>query len=223
MPLKAVFFDIDGTLVDSNDFHVMAWQEAFRDHGHVIQQERIHAQIGKGADQLIPALLPSLDAASQEAMAHRHGEIFRTRYLEQVRSFPCAADIIELLHEKGKRAVLASSADKVEVEHYVKLLEVGHALSGIVSNDDVKNSKPAGDIFVAALASVFPLSASETLAVGDTIYDVQSALKSAIRTVALRSGGTSEEILADAGAAYVFASVKELFDHYDASPLNDNG
>jgi phosphoglycolate phosphatase-like HAD superfamily hydrolase len=219
MPLKAIFFDIDGTLVDSNDFHVMAWQEAFRDHGHFIERDRIRAQIGKGADQLIPALLPDADRATEKAIGHRHGEIFQTRYLKEVKPFPCAAALIDLLPTKGKRVLLASSAGKAEVDHYVELLGVGHALTGTVSKDDVKNSKPAGDIFAAALASVFPILASETLAIGDTPYDVESALKSDIKTIALRSGGISEETLADAGALYVFASVKELFEHYDRSPL----
>jgi membrane protein len=219
MPLKAIFFDIDGTLVDSNDFHLMAWQEAFRDHGHFIERDRIRAQIGKGADQLIPALLPDADRATEKAIGHRHGEIFQTRYLKEVKPFPCAAALIDLLSTEGKRVLLASSAGKAEVEHYVELLGVGHALTGTVSKDDVKNSKPAGDIFAAALASVFPILASETLAVGDTPYDVASALKSDIKTIALRSGGVSEETLADAGALYVFASVKELFEHYDRSPL----
>ncbi len=219
MPLKAIFFDIDGTLVDSNDFHLMAWQEAFRDHGHFIERDRIRAQIGKGADQLIPALLPDADRATEKAIGHRHGEIFQTRYLKEVKPFPCAAALIDLLSTKGKRVLLASSAGKAEVEHYVELLGVGHALTGTVSKDDVKNSKPAGDIFAAALASVFPILASETLAIGDTPYDIESALKSDIKTIALRSGGVSEETLADAGALYVFASVKELFEHYGRSPL----
>ena len=77
MPLKAVFFDIDGTLVDSNEFHVMAWDEAFRDHGHPVPQDQIRVQIGKGADQLIPTLLPDLNEKTRKAIADRHGEIFR--------------------------------------------------------------------------------------------------------------------------------------------------
>src|ERR1700761_3788573 len=84
MPLKAVFFDIDGTLVDSNEFHVMAWDEAFQDHGFKAEKAQIRTQIGKGADQLIPSLLPEATKEQQDAMAHRHGEIFRTRYLGQV-------------------------------------------------------------------------------------------------------------------------------------------
>lgn len=221
MPLKAIFFDIDGTLVDSNDFHVAAWDEAFHEAGFWVSTETIRGQIGKGADQLIPSLFPDMGKEQQKKTANRHGEIFRNRYLEQVKPFPRATDLVEMLHTKGKHVLLASSADKAEVEYYVDLLKIGHALNGTVSNDDVKHSKPAGDIFAAALASVFPLSASETFAIGDTPYDVESALKSDIKTIALRSGGASEEQLAEVGAAYIYASVKELFESYDKSPLKD--
>ena len=221
MPLKAIFFDIDGTLVDSNEFHVMAWQEAFRDQGYPLASESIRVQIGKGADQLIPALVPDLGEETRKAMADRHGEIFRTRYLKQIRAFPHASDLIEMLHAKGKQVILASSADKAEVDYYVDLLKIGSMITGTVSNDDVENSKPAGDIFAAALAQVFPMTASETLAVGDTPYDVESALRSDIKTIALRSGGFSGETLAGAGAPYIYASVKELFDSFAASPLQD--
>ncbi len=221
MPLKAVFFDIDGTLVDSNDFHVTAWQEAFHDHGYQVEQEKIRGQIGKGADQLIPSLLPALDARGRQAIADRHGEIFRTRYLPQVKALPHARDLIELLHAKGKRVILASSAEQAEVAHYVHLLKVEAMLSGTVSKDDVRQSKPAGDIFAAALAQVFPIGAGEVLAIGDTPYDVQSALRSDIKTIAVRSGGFSGQTLAEAGAPYIYASVKELFDNFDISPLRD--
>jgi phosphoglycolate phosphatase-like HAD superfamily hydrolase len=221
MPLKAVFFDIDGTLVDSNEFHVMAWQEALHGHGYPVTSEDLRIQIGKGADQLIPALLPNLGEDTQKAMASRHGEIFHTRYLKQVKPFPHASDLIEILHAKGKQIILASSADRAEVDYYVQLLKINTMLTATVSNDDVESSKPAGDIFAAALAQVFPMAASETLAIGDTPYDVESALRSNIKTVALRSGGFSGETLAEAGAPYIYASVKELFDVFDASPLKD--
>lgn len=219
MPLKALFFDIDGTLVDSNEFHAMAWQEAFHEAGHQIGLDKIRAQIGKGADQLIPSLAPDLDDKARKAVAHRHGEVFRTRYLGQIKPFANATDIVELLHVRGKQVLLASSADKAEVDHYARLLMIDHLLTGTVSKDDVANSKPAGDIFAAALGQVFPMTASETFAIGDTPYDVESALRSNIRTIAVRSGGFSGETLAEAGASYVYASVKELFDQFAASPL----
>lgn len=221
MPLKAVFFDIDGTLVDSNEFHVMAWEEAFRDHGLLADKEAIRGQIGKGADQLIPSLFPGLGLDRQKPIAERHGEIFRLRYLKQVRPFPRATDLIEMVHAKGTHVILASSAENAEVEHYVEMLRVGPILTGTVSKDDVANSKPAGDIFAAGLAQVFPTNANETLAIGDTPYDVESALRSQIKTIALRSGGFSGQTLAEAGALHIYASVKELFDNFDRSPLQD--
>ena len=221
MPIKAVFFDIDGTLVDSNDFHVLAWDEVLRDHGHRFEHDEIRTQIGKGADQLLPTLIPGIDPVTLKAISKRHGEVFRTRYLKQVKAFPCATDLLEMLHMKGKRVLLASSADKPEVSYYVELLKVGSYLAGTVSNDDVEHSKPAGDIFAAALAQVFPMAPTETLAVGDTPYDVQSALRSQIKTIALRSGGFSAETLAGAGAPYLYASVKELFESIETSPLLD--
>src|ERR1700749_4428730 len=121
----------------------------------------------------------------------------------------------------ARMTAILASADKAEVDYYVQLLKIGTLIAGTVSNDDVENSKPAGDIFAAALAQVFPMAASETLAIGDTPYDVVSALRSDIKTIALRSGGFSAETLAGAGAPYIYASVKELFDAFDASPLQD--
>jgi phosphoglycolate phosphatase-like HAD superfamily hydrolase len=218
--VKAVFFDIDGTLEDSNDFHVMAWQEAFRDHGHPFEKGQIRGQIGKGGDQLVPSLMPGIDEKARKAISDRHGEIFRPKYLKQVKPFPHAFDLIEMLHAMGMKMLLASSSERTEVEHYVELLKVAPFLTGIVSKDDVANSKPAGDIFAAALSQVFPLAASETLAVGDTPYDVESALRSDVKTIALRSGGFSEEVLGDAGALYIYGSIKDLFDHFETSPLN---
>jgi HAD superfamily hydrolase (TIGR01509 family) len=221
MPLKAIFFDIDGTLVDSNELHVMAWDEAFRDHGMRTEPAVIRNQIGKGADQLIPSLFPGLDEKIRQAITDRHGELFRTRYLDKAKPFPHATDLVDMLHAKGKQVILASSADKAEVDHYAHLLKINSMLTGIVSKDDVARSKPAGDIFAAALAMVFPMAASETLAIGDTPYDVESALRSEIKTIAVRSGGFSGETLAEAGAPYIYASVKELFDKFDGSPLQD--
>jgi phosphoglycolate phosphatase-like HAD superfamily hydrolase len=220
MSLKAVFLDIDGTLVDSNEFHVMAWQEAFREKGHFIELDAIRGQIGKGADQLVPTLLPGMADEVEEAMGNRQGEIFRTRYRGQIKPFPHASDLMEMLHVKGMKVLLASSSDKAEVDFYADLLHAEPFLAGTISKDDVKNSKPAGDIFAAALATVFPLAASETLAIGDTPYDVESALRSDIRTIGLRSGGFSEEVLSGAGASYIYGSVKDLFENFDTSPLS---
>src|SRR5882757_7782808 len=150
MVLKAVFLDIDGTLVNSNEFHVIAWAQAFRESGHSVARAAIRKQIGKGSDMLIPALLPYLDQKARKEIADRHGEIFQSQFLPQVKAFPQAAALIAKLHADRKQVLLASSAKDTEVEHYVRLLDVQRFLTATTSADDVANSKPAGDIFASA-------------------------------------------------------------------------
>jgi membrane protein len=219
MSVRAVFFDIDGTLVDSNEFHVMAWEQAFRESGYPASKEAIRKQIGKGADTLIPSLMPYTDDKTRQAISERHGQIFQSQYLPQVTPFPGAQQLIERLHREGGKIVLASSAKAAEVQHYAQLLGVEPLLHATISADDVKHSKPARDIFANAVAKVAPLRASETLAVGDTPYDVVSAGKCGIRTIALLSGGFSKKELQDAGALALYSNVQDLLANFEVSPL----
>jgi HAD superfamily hydrolase (TIGR01549 family) len=219
MIAKAVFFDIDGTLVDSNEFHIAAWDQAYREAGIFIPREAIHAQMGKGADMLLPTLLPELSPAERDHIAEHHGSIFRSRYLSLVKAFPGARDLIKSLHESGSKVLLASSSSKSEVDHYIKLLAVRDFLSGTATADDVSNSKPAPDIFACALAKVAPFHSAECIAVGDTPYDVAAAAKCLIDTIAVRSGGFSETALKHAGAVATYLSVMELLERLPTSPL----
>ncbi|MCU1483112.1 MAG: family hydrolase [Subtercola sp.] len=221
MVIKAALFDIDGTLVDSNEFHVMAWDEALRDGGHRVEQTAIRSQIGKGADMLLPSLVPELTQTEQKTIGDRHGEIFRARYLGQVRPFPHAADLLALLHSRGIKVALASSAEKRELDFYTDLLNIKDLLVASTSADDVEKSKPAADIFQTALGSVFPLEARDTVAVGDTPYDIIAATKCGIRTIALRSGGFSQETLSREGPLAIFGSVQDLFENVHTSPFGD--
>jgi membrane protein len=218
MPIRAVFFDIDGTLVDSNDFHVRAWDEAFRDAGHQFDRQSIHDQIGKGTDMLVPTLLPDLDEGAGEALGERHGELFKERYLAQVQPFPRARDLLARVHDSEQRVVLASSASKGELEHYLDLMNARELVYASTSADDVE-TKPAPDIFSVALNKVTPLSPDEVIVVGDTPYDVEAAGKCGIRTVALRSGKFPDEALHSAGAVAIYDSVAALLAGYDSSPL----
>jgi len=193
-PFKAVLFDIDGTLVDSNEFHVLAWDEAFRSDNRSVARHRLRQQIGKGADNLIPSLFPDTTEAEQRALSDVHGEVFKSRYLDQVRPFPHAGALVRALHAQGKKVLLASSSGKTEVEHYARLLGVENELTGTVSFDDVETTKPAGDIFAVALRKA-GVAAQDAAAVGDTPYDVEAAAKCGIRTVAVRSGGFTDQEL----------------------------
>jgi membrane protein len=222
MAIDAVLLDIDGTLVDSNEFHVIAWHRAFQEANTRVAPELIQKQIGKGADMLIPALAPDLPQTTREAIAKRHGEIFKTEFLPQVEAFPSAHDLIAVLHRSGREVVLASSADQAEVDHYVQLLDVKDLLRATTSADDVENSKPAGDIFASALQKTSSKAPDRAIAIGDTPYDAIAAAKCGIRTIAVRSGGfTDDELLAGRPIA-LYEDVSDLFDSLPGSELSDD-
>lgn len=218
MQIRAVLFDIDGTLVDSNDLHVAAWAEAFAREGHVFEAQALHDQIGKGADMLVPTLLPGSDQATAERFGDAHGEIFAAKYLDRVRPFAQARALLERVRASGRTVVLASSASQSEVDHYLDLLDIRDIVAATTSADDVEHSKPAPDIFATALAKVAPLRADEVLVVGDTPYDVEAARGAGIATVAVRSGGFPNQALADAVATY--DDVAAILEAFVSSPLD---
>jgi membrane protein len=219
MTIKAVLFDIDGTLVDSNDLHVQAWQEAFETVGATFAPDVIHDQIGKGADMLIPALLPKANEAKQEKLGEAHGIAYKSKYLKRVVPFLEARDLLLRVHGSGRKVVLASSASEQELEHYLDLLGAREIVSATTSADDVKHTKPAPDIFATALKKVAPFSASEVIVVGDTPYDVEAALKCGIAAVAVRSGKFADDALRHAGAVALYDDVAALLAEFDSSPL----
>lgn len=219
MPVRAVFFDIDGTLVDSNDMHVLAWEDAFAGVCASFDRQLIHDQIGKGTDMLVPTLLPDADEAMQERLGRAHGDVFKARFLEQVKPFPGARDLLARIHAAGQTVVFASSASAEELDHYLALLDARDLVGATTSADDVENTKPAPDVFAAALAKVAPLSANEVIVVGDTPYDVEAAARCGIATVALRSGRFPDDALRDAGAIALYDDVAALLADLDHSPL----
>ncbi len=217
MPIAAALFDLDGTLVDSNDFHIHAWHRAFAEAGFQIPVGTIRGQIGKGADNLVPTLLPDLAGDRIEALAEAEGAIFQ-RSLDQVRPFPHARDLLARVHEAGSKVVLASSASGEQLDHYIALLGARDLIDDATSKDDVERSKPDPDIFAAALrqAGVAPEAA---IAIGDTRWDVLAAARCGIRTIGVLSGGIAESELRAAGAVAIYADAAALLDDYAASPL----
>jgi membrane protein len=220
MPIRAVLFDIDGTLVDSNDLHVRAWREAFASIGVDLEPEAIHEQIGKGTDMFVPALLPEADDALQDKLGQAHGAAFKSQYLERVQPFAGARDLLVRVHEAGQTVVLASSASAEELDHYLSLLDAKDLVGATTSADDVERTKPAPDIFATALQKVAPLTPSEVLVIGDTPYDVEAAAKCRIGAIAVRSGKFSDQALRDAGVLVLYDDVAALLADYDASPLS---
>ena len=217
---RAALFDLDGTLVDSNGFHVTAWMEVFSAAGHRVSRDAIQGQIGKGGDLLVPALLPYVSKFEVEQLFDAHGELFKNQYLERVRPFPGARELLTRVHEDGARVVLASSATKAEVEHYIKLLDAEHLVYASTSIDDVRASKPEPDIFASALEKA-GANASHAVVIGDTPFDIEAAAACGIPTLALRSGGFSDSRLTS--AAVIFDDVQEVLDNFDRSPLAKRG
>lgn len=215
MQTKAILFDIDGTLVDSNDFHVHAWKEAFERHGFHLEPSVIHGQIGKGGDNLLPALLPEADEEVRQKVQEAHGEIFKSRYLPRVKPFPGARDLIERTQKSGRKAVLASSAARDELERHVETIGAADFISGSTSKDDVESSKPSPDIFSAAREKLDGVAPEEALVIGDTPYDMQAARRCGIPAIAVRSGGFEDDALRAAGASAIFDDVAEICARFD--------
>lgn len=219
MPIRAVLFDIDGTLVDSNELHVDAWQEAFSAIGERFGRAQIHDQIGKGTDMLVPALLPGLDDDGVTKLGEAHGAIFKEQHLAKVVPFAQAHALLRHVSERGQKLVLASSASGRELDHYLDLLDARDLVAATTSGDDVEKTKPAPDIVGVALGKLVGVAPAETLMVGDTPYDVEAAAQCGVRTVAVRSGGFADEALTAAGAIAIYDDVAALLAAYDASPL----
>ncbi|PZR71627.1 MAG: HAD family hydrolase [Chthoniobacterales bacterium] len=218
--MRAAIFDLDGTLVDSNELHVQAWQETFRHFGKEIPVERLREQIGKGGDQYLPVFLTEQEMREfgKEADEYR-GAIFKKKYLSQVRPFPRVHELFERIRSDGKKIALASSGKEDEVERYQKLLGIEALVDSRTTADQVAHSKPKPDVFIAALRTLGRLAPEDAIAIGDTPYDIEAAKKIDLSTIALLCGGFREDILRQEGACAIFRDPADLLDKYYQSPL----
>jgi membrane protein len=221
MPFKAILFDIDGTLVDSNEQHISAWFDAFRSAGHDIDRQSIHDQVGKGGDNLLPTLLPDITAEQMKELENGHGEAFRGKYRPDVKVFPGARELIARAHDDGKLIVLASSASAEELRYWRELLQVDHLLTSTTCRDDVEHSKPAPDIFRAALDKIAPVQPHQAVVIGDTPYDLSAARKNAIPTIGVRSGGFPDDVMMSAHPLAIYDDVAAILADYERSPLGE--
>jgi phosphoglycolate phosphatase-like HAD superfamily hydrolase len=218
--VKAVIFDIDGTLIDSVDLHAAAWREALRHFGHDLPFEKIRAQIGKGGDLLMAALLPEEEVRRRGKEIEEYRlELFKREYLPRVRPFPGVRELFERIGADGKRIALASSAKKEELERYERIAGIEDMVDAKTSSDDAEKSKPYPDIFEAALDHLAGIRAVDAIAVGDTPYDAQAAGKAGLRTIGLLCGGWPEPELREAGCIAIYRDPSDLLNHYERSPL----
>jgi HAD superfamily hydrolase (TIGR01509 family) len=218
--VKAVIFDIDGTLIDSVDLHAWAWQEALRHFGHDLPFERVRTQIGKGGDQLMAELLPEEEVRRRgEEIEGYRLDLFKREYLPRVRPFPAVRDLFERIEADGLRIALASSARKEELARYKRIAGIEDLLEAETSSDDAEKSKPHPDIFEAAMGRLHGITAADAIAIGDTPYDAQAAGQAGLRTIGLLCGGWPERDLREAGCMAIYRDPADLLRQYDRSPL----
>lgn len=217
--MKAVIFDIDGTLIDSVDLHARAWREAFEHFGVELTFKEIRDQIGKGGDKILPTYLSKEQIADfGEKLKEWRGEHFKKNYLQSVRPFHDSHDLLLKVKRSGKLLAAGSSAKQVELDYYLNLLNAKDLFDVTTSADDVDESKPSPDIFEVALKKLNS-TFDDTIVVGDTPYDVEAALKAGLATIGFLSGGFSEERLTKAGAIKIYDGPTGLLKDFGASPI----
>jgi HAD superfamily hydrolase (TIGR01509 family) len=212
-----VLFDVDGTLVDSNDAHARAWLEALHEAGYGVGFETVRRLIGMGADHFLPETVGlSAESPAGQAIAERRGAIFREKYLRQVRPLPGARDLVLRLGRDGYALAAASSAQPQELQSLLKIAGTDDLIGAQTSAGDADESKPEPDVVLAALRKL-RLAPSAALLIGDTPYDRDAAARAGVAFIGFRSGGWSEADLA--GALAVYDGPADLLARLDASPL----
>jgi HAD superfamily hydrolase (TIGR01509 family) len=214
---RAVIFDVDGTLVDSNDAHARAWAAAFAEADLPVPLERIRPLIGMGGDKLLPRLTGiDIESPAGKAIAECRSRVFRERYLPSLKPTPGARQLLEQLHHEGLQLFVASSAAADELDDLLRVAGADELITSIKSSDDASRSKPDPDIVHAALEAT-GRPARDVVMVGDTPYDVKAAARAALGTIALRCGGWTDAAFVNALA--IFDDPADLLDRYNDSPF----
>ena len=203
----AAILDVDGTLVDTNYHHAVAWYRAFRQHGIVLPLWRIHRHIGMGGDQLVAALAGEQFEAEQGDDVRAAEKALYMALIVEVEPLEGARELIETLVRAEHAVVLASSAKPDEVEHYLELLDAHELVDGWTTSADVERTKPAPDLVTAAIEKA---GGGPAVMLGDSTWDCKAARGAGVPTVGVLTGGFSEQELLDAGADCVFGSLTEL-------------
>jgi len=211
--------DVDGTLVDSNYHHALAWYRALRSLGETFPVWRIHRLIGMGGDQLVGAL-------GGDDVEARIGDEVREKWVEEVdriigeiAPLPGARDLLLAVKERGHRLVLASSGKPQHVDRFVDLLDVRDIADAITSSEDAEASKPAPDLLQVALQKLGVSPDADSVMIGDSVWDVEAAKKAGMPAIVVRSGGFGDDELREAGAVGIFDTPGDLAAHLDDTPL----
>lgn len=218
--MRAVIFDIDGTLLDSVDLHARAWVEAFAHFGVETDAAKVRSQIGKGGDELMPVFLPPerIEREGEKIESYR-SDLFKNKYLSEVRPFPAVRPLFQRIRAAGLKIALASSGKGPEVERYQEILGIADLVDVVTSSDDADRSKPHPDIFEAAAKKLEGFGKDEMIVIGDTPYDAEAASKAGLRTIGVLCGGFPEADLSGAGCVAIYRDPQDLLDGFERSLL----
>jgi HAD superfamily hydrolase (TIGR01509 family) len=209
-PGQAAVIDVDGTLVDTNYHHVVAWQIAFDRVGALVPTSVLHRHVGMGGDQFVPAVAgDELEATHGDEVRELHDAIYRERFIDRVRPYPDARPALERLRELGLRVVLASSAKQDEIDRYLAMLDARELCGAWTSSSDVEKTKPHPDLLEVAIDKV---DAEPAFLLGDSVWDCEAANRIGLPTLAVLTGGFGQDELLRAGAAEVFPGLPELLE-----------
>lgn len=214
--IEAYIFDIDGTLIDSVDYHAEAWVKAFEKFGRKIKFYEARRQIGKGGDQFLPEFLLKKEIKEfGKQLEDERGKIFKREFLLKIKPFPKVRELFEKIRADGKRIVLASSSNADEIEVYKKIARIEDLIEAETSADDAEKSKPEPDIFEAALGKLGKINKKNAVVIGDTPYDAEAAAKINLKTIGVLTGGWMKSELHSAGCAEVYLDAAELLVNYE--------
>jgi HAD superfamily hydrolase (TIGR01509 family) len=216
MTPPTAILDVDGTLVDSNYQHALAWYRAFRLHGLTLPVWRVHRAIGMGGDQLVPYLAGEGFDEQQGDTVRIEEHALYAQLIGEVQPFAGARGLIEDLKSRGGKVVLASSAKAEDLFHYLDLLDARELADGWTDSDSVERTKPAPDLVQAALDLV---GGGDAVMIGDSTWDVEAAKQLKVPTIAVRTGGFGVDELKEAGAIAVYESIGELRERLSETPF----
>lgn len=215
MSVPTVLLDVDGTLVDTNHLHTLAWVRALRDQGHSVTCAEVHRMIGAGSDVLMSAVIGAADDAVKERWRSHFDEL-----LDDIVPLPGAVELIEAVRAGGASVVLATSSPEDLVDHHLDALGLDRSdVDAVTTAADVDQAKPEPDVLQAAMETV-GADPERTVLVGDSVWDVEAANRSDVFVVGVTSGGTHRNDLMGAGAAAVYADCAELLRDIERSPLH---
>jgi HAD superfamily hydrolase (TIGR01509 family) len=208
-----VLFDVDGTLVDTNYLHVIAWAQALRANGYCVPMSTLHHTVGQGADRFVESVIGHADERVSDAHSDFYGP-----HLHDLVAFAGAADLLRTVKKSGSKVVLVTSASAEEVEHLRQAIDADDVIDAVTCNEDADASKPDPDLVQTALDKA-GLTADRAIFVGDTVWDVEAAKRAGVPCVCVLGGGIGAAELREAGAVAIYDDVAALLAAFDDSPL----